>query len=240
MSEVATARAGTRAAIVEAAAAMLRDGGPATVTTRGVAEQAGVQAPTIYRLFGDKDGLLEAVAEHVMAAFVSDKVASAEAAVAADVDPLEDLVSSWRRQIDFSLANPAVFRLLSDPERVAGSPAARMGRQVLENRVHRLALTGRLRVSESHAIDLIQAGGVGAIQLLLATPPDQRDPSLVDSMIDAVLARILNDANGAASDEPVAAAVAVRARVDQLDVLSASERALLAEWLDRVIRASQP
>ncbi|WP_338419811.1 TetR family transcriptional regulator [Streptomyces klenkii] len=33
------------------------------MTTRAVAAAAGVQAPAIYRLFGDKDGLLEAVAE---------------------------------------------------------------------------------------------------------------------------------------------------------------------------------
>ena len=45
------------------------------MTTRGVAEAAGVQAPAIYRFFGDKDGLLEAVAEHVMATYVSAKAA---------------------------------------------------------------------------------------------------------------------------------------------------------------------
>jgi AcrR family transcriptional regulator len=49
--------------IIDAAARVLRDHGPAAVTTRRVAEQAGVQPPAIYRLFGDKDGLLEAVAE---------------------------------------------------------------------------------------------------------------------------------------------------------------------------------
>ena len=60
-----------RSRIVDAAARLLREHGPAAVTTRGVAEAAGVQAPTIYRLFGDKDGLLEAVAEHVMAGYVA-------------------------------------------------------------------------------------------------------------------------------------------------------------------------
>jgi AcrR family transcriptional regulator len=36
--------------------------GRRAVTTRAVAAGAGVQAPTIYRLFGDKDGLLDALA----------------------------------------------------------------------------------------------------------------------------------------------------------------------------------
>ncbi|MFF5292018.1 TetR/AcrR family transcriptional regulator [Paractinoplanes globisporus] len=238
MSEAGKSRADTREAIVGAAAWLLREGGPSAVTTRGVAERAGVQAPTIYRLFGDKDGLLEAVAEHVMAAFVSEKAAGVAAATTADVDPLDDLRASWRKQIEFGLANPAVFRLLSDPEHVRGSPAARMGRQVLETRIHRLAAAGRLRVPEPHAVDLIQAAGVGTIQTLLATPRDQRDPSLGDAMMNAVLGRILTDAPAEAPDGPVATAVALRAVVPQLGALSDAERHLLVEWLDRITAAS--
>ena len=238
MGDVVKSRVDTRAAIVEAAAWLLREGGPHAVTTRGVAERAGVQAPTIYRLFGDKDGLLDAVAEHVMAAFVSDKAAGVAAATAADVDPLDDLRASWRKQIEFGLANPAVFRLLSEPERVLGSPAARIGRQILEARVHRLAAAGLLRVSEPHAVDLIQAAGVGTIQTLLATPKARRDPTLGDAMMDAVLGRILIDAPAEAPNGPRATAVALRALAPQLEMLSASERQLLVEWLDRITEAS--
>ncbi|MEU8664308.1 TetR/AcrR family transcriptional regulator [Actinoplanes philippinensis] len=234
MSEVVKSRTDTRTAIVEAAAALLHESGPGAVTTRGVAERAGVQAPAIYRLFGDKDGLLEAVAEHVLAAFVAGKAAGMAAATASDVDPLDDLRASWHRQIDFGLANPAVFRLLSDPERVRGSAAARMGREVLETRVHRLAAAGRLRVPEPHAVALIQAAGVGTIQTLLATPPEHRDPALGDSMMEAVLARILTDAPAATPDGPRATAVALRAVAPQLETLTASERHLLIEWLDRI------
>ncbi len=237
MSDLAKSRTDTRAAIIQAAAELLRQSGPAAVTTRGVAERAGVQAPAIYRLFGDKDGLLEAVAEHVMAAFVSDKAADAAAATAANLDPLEDLRASWRRQIEFGLANPAVFRLLSDPERVLGSPAARMGRQILQTRVHRLAAAGRLRVPEPQAVDLIHAAGLGTIQTLLATPPEQRDPGLGEAMMDAVLSRILADPPTAAPDGPLATAIALRALAPQLTVLSDPERHLLVEWLDRVTQA---
>lgn len=226
-----------RAAIVDAAATLLREGGPAAVTTRGVAERAGVQAPTIYRLFGDKDGLLEAVAEHVMAAFVAHKAADVAAATAAEVDPVDDLRTSWQRQIEFGLANPAVFRLLSDPERVLGSPAARQGRQVLEARVHRLAAAGRLRVPEPRAVALIQAAGVGTIQTLLATPPEQRDPALPDEMLDAVLARILVAGADPEAGGSLAPVVALRALTPRLDMLTDPERRLLAEWLDRIAAA---
>lgn len=238
MSDGVKSRADTRAAIVDAAAWLLRSGGPGAVTTRGVAERAGVQAPTIYRLFGDKDGLLEAVAERVLATFVADKAVAVAAATAADADPLDDLRTSWRRQIEFGLGNPAVFRLLNDPERVAGSPAARLGKQILQTRVHRLAAVGRLRVPEPHAVDLIHAAGVGTIQTLLATPPEQRDPALADAMIDAVLGRILTDAPAVAPDGSRAPAVALRALAPHLPMFSDAERHLLVEWLDRITTAA--
>ena len=194
-----------------------------------------MQAPVIYRLFGDKDGLLEAVAEHVMAAFVSAKAEDVEAASAAGVDPLDDLRIGWETQIDFGVANPALFRLLSDPDRVLHSPAAQSGRRVLESRVHRVAVTGRLRVSERRAVGLIQAAGIGVIQTLLATPPGQRDPGLAESMLQAVLCQILTDAPARPDAGPMATAVAFRAITPRLDMLSDAERQVLAEWLDRVI-----
>jgi AcrR family transcriptional regulator len=235
MSEATDSPPTTRSRIVIAAARLLREQGPAAVTTRGVAEAASVQAPAIYRQFGDKDGLLEAVAEHVMATFVEAKAATVEAASAADVDPLDDLRASWRTQIDFGLANPAVFRLLSDPDRVRDSAAAAAGRRVLEARVQRIARTGRLRVAEARAVAMIQAAGVGTIQLLLATAPDARDPDLADAMYDAVLAQILTDAPPPAGDGPGPTTVAFRAIAPDLESLSDAERALLVDWLDRVI-----
>jgi AcrR family transcriptional regulator len=234
----------TRRRIVEVASQLLRDEGPGAVTTRGVAALAGVQAPAIYRLFGDKDGLLEAVAEHVMSTFVSAKSAHVSAVTEAGVDPLDDLRDGWRSQIEFGVANPALFRLLGDPARVRLSEAAQSGRRVLEARVRRVAATGRLRVGEEHAVGLIQAAGTGVIQTILATRPEQQDPGLADAMYEAVLARILTPepdleqvpSAGTAADALVSAAVTLRAAAPDLEVLSAGERALLAEWLGRVIQ----
>jgi AcrR family transcriptional regulator len=237
MSDVTSSRSTTRSKIVDAAARLLQEQGPAAVTTRRVAEDAGVQAPTIYRLFGDKDGLLEAVAEHVMASYVSSKAAVVQAASSDDVDPLEDLRAGWETQIAFGLANPALFRLLSDPDRVLRSAAAQSGRRVLEARVHRVALAGRLGVGEPRAVGMIQAAGIGAIQTLLTTPPELRDPGLADAVYDAVLGQIVTDAPAGPDGGSRATAVALRAIAPQLDVLSKSERRLLVDWLDRVIEA---
>jgi AcrR family transcriptional regulator len=130
MIEADTSRSDTRSKIVDVAARLLQEQGPAAVTTRGVAEGAGVQAPAIYRLFGDKDGLLDAVAEHVMATYVSAKAATVQTASAQDIDPIEDLRAGWQTYIDFGIANPTLYALLSDPRRALRSPAAQSGKHV--------------------------------------------------------------------------------------------------------------
>jgi AcrR family transcriptional regulator len=228
-------RSDVRAKIIDVATQLLREQGPAAVTTRGVAQGAGVQAPTIYRLFGDKDGLLEAVAEQVMATYVSSKAAIVASASAGGVDPLDDLRAGWQAQLDFGLANPAIFRLLNDPGRALRSPAAESGLQVLKARVHRIAEAGRLRVSEQRAIGLIHSAGVGAVQVLLATPSEHRDLGLPDEIFEAVLRQILTDTPLQAQSGAVAAAVALRAIAPELEMLSPAERVLLGEWLDRAI-----
>ena len=235
MTETIDRRSDTRTTIVEAAARLLQDGGPAAVTTRGVAETAGVQAPAIYRLFGDKDGLLDAVAEHVLATYVSAKAGIVEEAAADHVDPLDDLRTGWDTQIAFGLANPSVFRLLSDPGRASGSPAARSGREVLAARVRRIATTGRLRVGEQRAVALIHAAGTGTIQTLLATPAAERDAGLADAAFEAVLRQIVADGPHRPDAGPLTAAVALRAVAPSLDMLSDAERHLLTDWLDRIV-----
>lgn len=224
------ARHETRANLVAVAARLLREQGHAAVTTRAVAQAAGVQAPTIYRLFGDKDGLLDAVAEHAVATYVAGK-----AQVAASGDPLADLRAGWDAHVGFGLANPALFGLLTDPARGTRSPAAAAGLEVLRARVHRVAATGRLRVPERRAVELIHAAGTGAVLTLLALPPADRDLGLADAMYEAVLRAILTDAPVPGDDGATASAVAFRTVVPELPGLTGTERALLSEWLDRAI-----
>ena len=223
----AEGRGDTRTALVEVAAHLLREQGPGAVTTRAVAQAAGVQAPAIYRLFGDKDGLLDAVAEHVLATYVADKVL-----VRDDGDPITDLRAAWETHISFGLANAALIGLLIDPARPR-SPAAAAGLEVLQARVRRLAETGRLRVAERRAVQLIHAAGTGAVLALLSVPPSERDLGLPEAMFEAVMASILTDAPAPPEDGVIAAAVSFRTVVPNLPNLSEVERALLAQWLDR-------
>ena len=82
----ASSRDRTRAQLVEVAAGLLATEGPDVVTTRSVALAVGVQAPTIYRLFGDKSGLLDAIVKHGFASYLA-----AKHPVGTDADPVQGL-----------------------------------------------------------------------------------------------------------------------------------------------------
>ena len=238
-----TGRDAARSRLIDVAAHLLAQQGPAAVTTRAVAAAAGVQAPAIYRIFGDKDGLLDAVAERAAEEFVAAKALAARSEAGRGADPLEDLRSAFFAQVDFGVANPEVFRLLGDPARVLRSGAAQAGLAVLRARVHRVALAGRLRVPEERCVDLVQSAGTGVTQTLLATPADERDPRLAASMWDAVMAAVLVEGAGPAGapapaeQAGAATLVAFRAMAPGLPGLSAAERGLLVDWLDRAAAA---
>jgi AcrR family transcriptional regulator len=220
----------TRAQLVEVAAHLLAAEGPDAVTTRAVALAAGVQAPTIYRLFGDKNGLLEAVAEHGFASYLARKPP-----VGTGADPVESLHAGWELHVGFGLANPELFRLLHTALRTPqGQAVAATGIGVLEARVHRVAEAGRLRVTERRAVDLIHAAGTGVVFTLIDQAADERDDTLADTAWESVCATILTGGSTAAVAGPATAAVTLRAALPDLTALTTAERGLLGDWLDRI------
>ncbi|WP_430502164.1 TetR/AcrR family transcriptional regulator [Micromonospora trifolii] len=226
-----------RAGIVAAATQLLRDKGANAVTTRAVAQAAGVQAPTIYRLFGDKDGLIDAVAEHVMATYVSGK---SVAAAGATGDPVADLRAGWRAHVEFGLTNPELYALIATRGSGAPSPATVAGLDVLRRRVRRLAAAGLLRVDEERALGMIHSAGNGTILTLLGTPADQRDLGLGEAMLDAVLTGILATTPVTPDTTANAVAVTFATVLPDLPGLTAAERALMAEWLHRSLTHPKP
>jgi AcrR family transcriptional regulator len=224
---------------VEVAAELLAAQGPDAVTTRSVALAAGVQAPTIYRLFGDKNGLLDAVVQHGFASYVARKPPAD-----ADGDPVAGLRAGWDLHVGFGLANPELFRLLITALRTPdGRDVAAAGIEVLRARVHRVAEAGRLRVTERRAVDLIHAAGTGVVLTLIDQAEDEREAALADTAWESVCAAILTDAPaatgpaglGSADPDPaIAAAVTLRAALPGLTALTPAERTLLGDWLDRI------
>jgi AcrR family transcriptional regulator len=232
-ADVSTGRDRTRARIVEVAAGLLATGGRDAVSTRAVALAAGTQAPTIYRLFGDKEGLLDAVAEYGFASYLARKPVPQAAA-----DPVEDLRADWDLHISFGLDNPALFLLMyGEPRPEHTPPAAAAAFTVLQARIRSIAAAGRLRVSERLAADMVHAAGCGTVITLLATPEPLRTPDLSAAMFDAVVAAIATVGPGPQAPGPVPAANALRAEIPGLTMLSPGERHVLQEWLDRIVSA---
>ncbi|GAA5141925.1 TetR/AcrR family transcriptional regulator [Nocardioides marinquilinus] len=223
------ARDDVRQRIVEAAAGLAGQGGSEALTTRAVAGAAGVQAPTIYRIFGDKDGLVDAVVEHLYADFVASKQAGD-----VDTDPVADLGAGWDLAVQFGLQHPALHAMTH--ERGAGSPALQEGLAVLRGKVARVAAAGRLAVPEQVAVAVLRATGDAAVRTWLALPDDARDPAVLGALRDAALTTVTT--THAAVDEPglAAAARTLRARLDASDDpgLTDPELALLHQWLHRL------
>lgn len=219
-----------RARVLDAAAKLIAKGGVAALTTRAVASAASVQAPTLYRLFGEKRGLLNAVAEHGLAAFVARK-----AAVEPHPDPVQGLRDAWDSYVAFGLANPAVFAIMNEVGAPAtGSPATLAGIAILRGRVQQIARAGRLRVPVERALALVHAAGVGTVATLLALPEGERDPHLSPMARDAVLASMVAGSSRRDAASIGSLAVGLRAHIGEAEALTPGERLLLAEILDRL------
>ena len=232
---------------MRAASKLLATGGRNAVTTRAVSAAARVQPPTIYRHFGDMQGLLDAAARETMAVHMRE-----QATRALTNDPVEDLRRGWDLHIAFGLAHPDAFALLySAPSAAASVSAIHEGVAVLQELVARIAEAGRLRVDVAHATDLIHAAGTGVTLTLAATPLEERDRRLSDTMREAILAAVTvpafakvpkGRADAAAAVQRVAVyAVALRALMTEApSVLSSAERQLLFDWLDRLATPRSP
>lgn len=218
----------TRSRIIAAAADLIAKGGSDAATTRAVAIAASVQAPAIYRLFGDKGGLLDAVAEQALADYVADK--SQRDPVA---DPIEDLSQAWDAHIAFGLSHPAIFAMMNAARSGPPSSASAAGLAVLRERVRRIARTGRLRVSEERAVDLVHAMGTGTILALLQKAPGERE-GLSSAARDAVFAAVIGEQAQPVENGAAGAASALRACLDDIDVLTAGELLFIRELLQRI------
>ncbi|MFF1490069.1 TetR/AcrR family transcriptional regulator [Streptomyces sp. NPDC058319] len=258
-----TASAGVRRRIVEAAAGLLVSEGIDATSTRAVAARAGVAPPTIFRLFGDKDGLLEAVSEHGFETYLRAKARLPESG-----DPVDDLRVAWDLHIRFGLTQPAYYTLAYGQARTGRVPrAGQKAVAELQRMITRVAAAGRLRMSIERAAAIMHAAGVGTILTLIGAPPEQRDLRTADAAREIVLAAISTPAaappgtdgsrdaggSGAASgagdasgsggtggtggaDDTAKAAMALRAALARSDspAVTPAERSLLVEWLNRL------
>lgn len=215
---------------------LLAEGGHEAVSTRAVSAAAGVQAPVIYRIFGDKQGLLDAVTSEAFRIYLDGK-----AQLHRTDDPVADLRHGWDLHLAFGLAHPALYTLMYGAPRTGSPPpAALQAEQVLAEHVHRIAEAGRLRIGENLAAHLIHATANGITLALLARPEAQRDPALSTTGREAVITAITTDAPATSDPGPTAAALALAANLPEDTALSTNEKAMLGEWLDRIAHPTDP
>ncbi|WP_141584221.1 TetR/AcrR family transcriptional regulator [Actinomadura sp. WMMA1423] len=218
----------TRDRILRAAARLLMEAGGEPVSTRAVCTAAGVGAPTLYHHFGDKRGLFDAVAAHGFEEYLAGKRAQGSTG-----DPVEDLRRGWDLHIEYAVTHPAFYTLMYGTPRTPAAAGEAYG--ILLGLVEAVARAGRLRVPVATAARMIHAAGVGVALTLIASPSaDDRDASVRTR--EAVLAAVTAD-GGDHADAPLASrAVALKAALQAAPPtgLTASETALLGEWLDRL------
>jgi len=236
--DTAAASPSPRDRILRAAATLLAEGGREAVSTRAVSAAAGVQPPTIYRQFGDMQGLLDAVARDGFARYLRAKTARGSVE-----DPVAELRAGWDLHIGFGLANPALYALMYGDPRPGATPAAAIeSHEILERLVRRVAEAGRLRVGVDGAARMIHAAGVGVVLTLIAAGGGERDLVVSALTREAVLAAVTTDATPREAParngrRAVSHAVALKALLPEAPAaFTSAERGLLAEWLDRLIQ----
>ncbi|MDJ0393658.1 TetR/AcrR family transcriptional regulator [Rhodococcus sp. G-MC3] len=237
---VAAGRDDQQERILEAAVKLLAEVGPTGVSTRAVAAAAGVQTPTLYRLFGDKDGLLDSVASFGFETYLAEK-----RAFEPSEDVVDDLRRGWDIHVEFGLTNPAVYALMYGNLRPGRRPAAAQENQdILRRMLERANLEGRLRVPVGAATRAIEASTTGAVLLLLAQPEPQRDPRLIRPLRDTVLDSLTLEPTPATDPDAIVseradallAVLTPQGGVDPLtrNLFSPAEASLLREWLARL------
>ncbi|MFC5500851.1 TetR/AcrR family transcriptional regulator [Lysinimonas soli] len=226
-----------RSTIITATAELLAQSSSGDISTRAVCEAAGVQQPVIYRLFGDKEGLLAATVDHVWDEYLSMKRQAEQSD-----DPLKDLRSGWDSHTAFAIAHPNAYRLLFGSNAVDRAESADEAMRLLRAVLDRLAAQGRLRVDPEVGARVVMAANTGVALALILRPALYPDLALSTMMRDIVHGALVSDAapaSDAGESSRIAATTLRGALISMPDTLFTDREAgLLDEWLNRI--QSQP
>lgn len=220
----------TRSRIIVIALDLVMREGRDAISTRAVCAGASVQAPTIYRLFGDKEGLIDAVALEGFRLYWRERVRHS-----AGADVVDDIRRGWDAHVAFGLAYPHLYSLGYARALPGNStPAAEAGVRIVSGLVRRVARDGMLQVPEARAVHLLSAGAIGTTLQLLTVPACDRDLMVSTNMRESVLSEIMTDHDHAAPTSLTNAIIQLRSSLGEISALSQHEADLLGEWLARI------
>ncbi|WP_407838084.1 TetR/AcrR family transcriptional regulator [Streptomyces sp. DSM 116496] len=177
-----------RERILEATAELLATKDAAAISTRAICDRAKVGMPEIYRQFGDKEGLLTAVADIGFERFLANKRRNPQTD-----DPVADLRAAWDSHVAFALGNPHLYRLMFTPSGTAEPQAIAEAQALLLTAVGRCRDAGRLRTTPALAGQSILSANVGVCLMALSFPELYGGPDISVSVRDAVIGKVTGD-----------------------------------------------
>ncbi|GAA2490730.1 TetR/AcrR family transcriptional regulator [Winogradskya humida] len=244
-----------RAAMIAAAEQQLVVSKDGDIATRAVCEAVGVTQPVLYRLFGDKNGLLDALADDGLRRYAEQKARMPQTG-----DPVADLRAGWDDHMAFARDNPALYQLMFAPRPRSHAQARGKIMELLEANLLRCSAVGALRIAPPLAAQLILPANVGLALSLIAQPSLFADPGLSHRMRDAVFASVLSSSPSQLSSSPsqlssssrqeddsqvkddsrvrpVAMQLRSQLAISGTDALEPVETALLDRWLERLTQS---
>ena len=221
----------TKDTILAAAAELLVESPDGEVSTRAICERAGIQAPTLYRHFGDKNALLAAVVDEAFERYLGSK-----RLVLPTDDPVERLRNGWDSHNAWGLANPAYYRIIFSPF-ATGSVGADEAMGILRSHLEACAQAGLLRIPPALAAQRIMAANVGVTLMQITRGELFPDPELSTRVRDALHAQVFVAEAGKPGLPDVAATATTLAALlaaTPSPELAPAETALLLDWLARL------
>jgi AcrR family transcriptional regulator len=221
-----------RTRLLRAAGEQLAASADGDIATRAVCDAVGVTQPVLYRIFGDKQGLLDALVDTGFERYAERKRGMRETA-----DPVADLRAGWTDHMEFARAEPALYRLMFTPRPGGTAAAHKQIFDILVGTLTRCAAAGALTTEPAVAAQTILAANIGAALNMINLPGLYSDPDLPVRMREAVFGALLTERPE--SERPATTAETARQLRAQIalappDQLIPEERELLKRWLERL------
>lgn len=173
--------------LLEAALALLDERGEADLGLREVAGRTGYTVTAIYRCFGSRAGLLDALRARLAAGL------GLHVGVPQDGPIDESLCEFAHRFVRWAVDHPARFRLLFAATPTATTSPGRAAIGAIENALSRAAHRGEIAATDPHLFArTFMAATVGLTVLTLADDAGDRGPGRwTDAYLAPVVASIL-------------------------------------------------
>jgi AcrR family transcriptional regulator len=179
-------REATKAEILEAAWALVREHGLAALSLRDLAERVGMRAPSLYQYFPSKNAIYDAM--------FGQGTRDALAEMSAEIDATETrevLRENARRMLEFSTSDPARAQLLFQRTIPGFEPSAESYAPAVEMFEHVKALFESHGITDPQAMDLWTALISGLTNQQVANDPGgTRWISLADRAVDMFIANV--------------------------------------------------